>query len=73
MAGTPHPTPRTVDKLQISDGDQYYNLDPLVYLEEKAKEASVYVDAVKCTALIDLGDQMSTITTAFAKHLSLPL
>ena len=64
-SGFPSPKPRSVDKLQISDGDQYYNLDPL------ANEAPVYVDGVNCTSLIDLGSQMSVITTSFAKHLSL--
>ena len=67
------PTSRSEDKLQISNGSQFYNLNPLVHLIGEANEAPVYVDGVKCTALIDLGDQVPTIMTSFAKHLSLPI
>ena len=57
----------------MSDDKQYFNPDPLVHLIGEASEASVYMNGIKCTALIDSGAQMSTITISFAKQLGLPI
>ena len=54
--------PNPIAPKQASDRNQYYNPDPLLHLIGEANEASVYVDGVECTALIDSGAQISTIT-----------
>ena len=66
---TSFPISKSVNQFQTSDGNQYYNPDPLVCLIGEGNEAQVHVDGIECTALIDSGAQVPIITTSFVKHL----
>ena len=51
----------------------FLNPDPIVCLVEHSKEAPVVVDRQQVTALIDLGDQVSSISAQFCKDLTLQI
>lgn len=50
---------------------EYHNPDPIYRLIGPANEGKIQIDDTSCTALIDSGAQVSTITESFAKHLQL--
>ena len=51
----------------------FLNPDPIVCLVGCSNEAPVVVDGQETTALIDLGTQVSSISTQFCKSLTLPI
>ena len=54
-------------------GELYHNLDRLCHLIRETNEFQVFIDDVECTALIDLGAQISTITISFSQSLGLEI
>ena len=53
--------------------DQYYNPDPLARLIGKSNESTIIIDGKQCTALIDSGEQVTTITVDLVNKLKLPI
>ena len=53
--------------------DQYYNPDPLARLIGKSNESTIIIDGKQCTALIDSGVQVTTITIDLVNKLKLPI
>ena len=53
--------------------DQYYNPDPLARLIGKSNESMIIIDGKQCTALIDSGAQVMTITIDMVNKLKLPV
>ena len=53
--------------------DQYYNPDPLARLIGKSNESTIIIDGKICTALIDSGAQVTTITIDLVNKLKLPI
>ena len=53
--------------------DQYYNPNPLARLIGKYNESTIIIDGKQCTALIDSGVQVMTITVDLVNKLKLPI
>ena len=53
--------------------DQYYNPDPLARLIGKSNKSTIIIDGKQCTALIDSGAQVTTITIDLVNKLKLPI
>ena len=53
--------------------DQYYNPDALARLIGKSNESTIIIDGKQCTALIDSGAQVMTITVDLVNKLKLPI
>ena len=53
--------------------EQYYNPDPLARLIGKSNESTIIIDGNQCTALIDSGAQVTTITIDLVNKLKLPI
>ena len=51
----------------------YQNPDLVAHLIGEVNETKILVDGVECLALVDLGDQLSTITITFVKQLGLDI
>ena len=52
---------------------QYHNPEPIAHLVGKVNEACILINDLECLALIDLGEQISTITIEFVKQLGLKI
>ena len=53
--------------------DQYYNPDPLARLIGKSNKSTIIIHGKQCTALIDSGAQVTTITVDLINKLKLPI
>ena len=53
-------------------GKQNLNPDLIVRLKGEVNEATVLIDGVQTTALVDSGAQMPAMTDSFAQQLELP-
>ena len=55
------------------EGELYHNLERLCHLIREANESQVFIDDVECTALINSGAHISTITISFVQSLGLEI
>ena len=60
-------------KEEVTTDVTFLNPDPIAYLEGKSNQVPIIIDGQEVIALIDLGTQVSSISSGFCEQMALEI